>query len=313
MVAALVLLLLPLAPNGRVGRALMDLCHGPLFAIIAGGTCWAFRGSPSPKTRAAGVWIFCAGLGLSSEVLQHWVGRQPSWHDVRANLLGTTAGVLWMNNQIAGRSKIGSRLFAGLLLVGALLNPAWILADAASQALEMPSLASFEFPWELSRWSVQDCRIQRVRQHSTSGDWALQVDFDRRKYPGLAIPEVPPNWTFYREIAFDVTLEAPDSLNLIVKITDEAHNWESNDRFHYQAHLTSGLNRIRILLRDVQQAPESRLMDLSRMRMLQFFLIDPKTPARIYLDNIRLIPDDFDEDTATPDPNGLILGETPCE
>ncbi len=32
-------------------------------------------------------------------------------------------------------------------------------------------------------------------------------------------------------------------------------------------------------------------MDLARMQVLQFFTVKPLKPARIYLDNIRLIPD----------------------
>ncbi len=110
--------------------------------------------------------------------------------------------------------------------------------------------------------------------------------------------EVPPDWTAYRELAFDVTLEFPEQLSLIVKIHDQAHNLETDDRYHYFANLTPGLHHIRIPLRDVQHAPRGRLMDLSRMQMLQFFTVRLEKPARLYLDNIRLIPDSPGEETA---------------
>jgi hypothetical protein len=241
-------------------------------------------------------------FGLVTEGVQHLVGRQASWHDVLANLLGITAGILWAESRAFAAYALRMRMLAVVLLLFAVASPLWILADATFQRWQLPVLASFESPLELSRWSVQDCQIERVQRNQTAGDWALQVDQFPSQYPGLAIREVPPDWTPFREFAFDVTLETPPSLELIVKITDQAHNWESNDRFHYQAHLKSGLNHIRIPLSEVQVAPEGRFMDLSRMQMLQLFTVRPPKPVRFYLDNIRLIPDHPDEDTVVLEP-----------
>jgi hypothetical protein len=86
---------------------------------------------------------------------------------------------------------------------------------------------------------------------------------------------------------------------LILKITDEAHNWESDDRFHYQAQLHSGLNRIRISMRQIERAPNGRFLNLKRMALLQFFTVQPHSPARMYLDNIRLISNQLAEEAVT--------------
>ncbi len=237
----------------------MDLCHAPLFALLAGMFFGTVRSRPTQKpvwVWGLGIWGGLSAFGLFAEWLQNFVGRHPSWHDAIANSLGAAAGVLSMWPDAARRR---GRLFRGiavLLLLFAWATPFWILADAAYQAWQMPVLASFEWPGELSRWAVQDCQLQRVKKHQTAGDWALQVDLKAGIYPGLEMPEVPPGWTGYRELAFDVTLESPQSLSLIVKIYDEAHNLETEDRFHYRAELTAGLNRIRIPLSEVQHAPE---------------------------------------------------------
>ncbi len=96
-VFALFLLLIPLKTTGRVGNSLVDLCHGPLFALLAGTLAWTFlhRTSRRPVWLwALGIWGVCSAWGLIGEGLQHFVGRQPSWHDASANALGADCGRL---------------------------------------------------------------------------------------------------------------------------------------------------------------------------------------------------------------------------
>ena len=304
---ALAVLLLPFPQTGRVPRALMDLCHAPLFFLLAWQLGRWFRFPASRWTRPILVWFLVSGFGLLSEVPQHWVGRHFSWQDVLTNLLGAAAGALWLESQFSKSRRLAFRLPAILLILLGLASPLLVLIDAGYQHRQMPTLASFEAPWELSRWTRQDCEIQRVRVHPTAGNWALQVELGTGQYPGLAIDEVPPNWTPYREFAFDVTLETPESLLLIVKITDEIHNWETSDRFHYAAELHRGLNRVRIPVENIRRAPKGRLMDLSRMKMLQFFAVRPSEPSRFYLDNIRLLPNHPEEDTLVRETKGSLL------
>ena len=287
---ALVLLLVPYSQTARWQRALVDLGHAPLFFVLTWGWGRRLLKSPSGRMRLLLVGILVGGFGLLTEAAQGWVGRHPSWHDVSANLLGTTAGVLWLWGAAGSPAKIGLRILAGGLLGWGLVPPLLVLADAIGQHSQTPTLASFENRLELSRWTLQDCEIQRVQQHQTAGEWALQVDLGTGTYPGLSLEDFPPDWTPYRELGLDVTLESPSSLRLIVKLTDEIHNWEPEDRFHLEVLLRGGLNRIRIPLMFVRDAPENRRMDLSRMKMLQLFTIGPRKPARIFLDNIRLIP-----------------------
>ncbi len=287
------LLLVPFSQTGRLERALVDLGHAPLFFLLAWCLGQWLLPSVSRWRALTLVWVLVAGFGFVSEFLQAWVGRHPSWRDLSANLLGTTAGVLWLKtqkSQITPSGRRGLRISAGILLALGLVPAALIIVDVILERFQRPMLASFESPLELSRWTFQDCQVRRVRKHATQGDWSLEVDLGTGQYPGLARNEVPPDWRTYRELALDVTLETPGSLLLIVKITDESHNWKTEDRFHYAVHLRRGPNRIRIPLRDVEHGPKDRLMDLSRIKMLQLFTIRPPASSRIFLDNIRLIP-----------------------
>lgn len=283
---ALVLLLCPFSPSGRVAQALMNLCHAPLFAVLAATCSWAFRG-----LRGGGVWsgLLPFVFALSTEGLQHLVGRQASLRDLLANLLGILAGLLWMATPKRPLAAWAFRIIAiGLLIVG-MASPVWTLADSIWQVMQLPVISSFESRLELSRWTAQNSQLQRVREHATEGFWSLRVDLDTAPFPGIALPEVPPDWTAYDALALDVMLESPERLALIVKITDQAHNWDYDDRFHLQVNVSPGLNSIRIPLRDIEHLPNGRRMDLRRMRMLQLFAIKPKAPARFYLDHIRLM------------------------
>lgn len=284
----------------------MDLCHAPLFALLAAFGCWCFRRAPAVKRSGLWVWLILMGFSLTSEALQSMVGRQSSWGDAFANLLGTTAGVLWMASP--RKRLLARRILAVILFAVASLWPLAIVTDALCQQNELPMLASFESPLELSRWTFAECQFQRVQEHQTEGYWSLEVNLNVGTYPGLAMREVPPDWTPYAAFAFDVTLESPESLTLIVKITDKAHNWESDDRFHYHALLHSGLNQIRIPIRDIQRVPNGRFLNLKTMQMLQLFTVKPMAPARIVLDNIRLIPDQPAEEAVRADSNGFVVG-----
>lgn len=266
----------------------MDLAHGPLFAFLAIVGCSSFRRLDRLRFPAIWSWGLLIFVAIATEGLQHFVGRQPSAWDILANALGTTAGTLWFAARSNGPSKWLMRIGTGILLLAAMAAPLLVLTDAAFQSFAMPILASFESPLELMRWNRQDCVIQRVQEHATEGQWALRVDFNIATYPGIVLPEVPADWTPYEAFLFDVTLETPGTLTLIVKITDEAHNWDSDDRFQYQAQLHQGLNRIRIPMREIERVPNGRLLDLKHMRMLQMFTVKPKTPVRLYLDHLRL-------------------------
>ena len=286
------LLLLPQPVSGRIAGAIMDLCHGPLFAVLAAVMCWSTRDSSRlpPKWRGLLIWFLLSAFGLFAEALQGWVSRHPSWQDAVANMLGAAAGVLWMQSKLPSPQKAITRFLAALLLLGSAAYPLVILADALQQHRQLPLLASFETPWELTRWSVRDCELKRVRAHATDGAWAIRIDMQTEVYPGVEYAEVPRDWTPYRELALDVTLDHPQSLSLIIKIYDEAHNQETTDRFHHVAELKKGMNVIRIALKDVENAPYKRRMDLSRIRVLQLFCVRPPAPARVYVDNIRLVP-----------------------
>lgn len=284
-------LLMPLPVHGRAARAVFDLLHAPAFALFAAVTArgLAHRLGRPGAARWVG-WLIAVALGATTEFAQGFVGRHPGWEDLAANVLGATAGALW-----AGTSwrrwtiPQAVRLAAGALLLGvASFNPLDALAHECLAWFEMPRLTSFERAHELARWSARECRMSRVDGHATHGAWALRLDFEPGRYPGVALRFPPPDWSGYEQLLFDVHLDDGPDLDLVVKICDASHNGEPRDRFQQRVGLAAGHNEVRVDLADVRRGPRDRELALERITLLQLFTVRLESPRTVHLDNVRL-------------------------
>ncbi len=90
----LLLMLTPLGAQGERGRALIDGCHGPVFAVLcwAIGRRWTASLGRSPWLQATAAWCAAVLFGALVECAQMFTGRTASWDDLRANMLGALAG-----------------------------------------------------------------------------------------------------------------------------------------------------------------------------------------------------------------------------
>lgn len=277
----------PPGDAGRVQNALMDLAHAPAFALLTlAVVTLGFRESSRRLIRtAAAVWLLATAAGGLIEVLQNLVGRNGTWPDAVANSLGAAAGVLLANSRL----RWNVRWIVPLVLLGAASwAPSQILFDRAMQPLEMPRLASFETSRETTRWTTKGAEIDRVRSRSTHGDWSLQIRAEAGEYPGVALQWPEPDWSAYGEFAFDVYVDGDEPISLAVKIHDDRHNYEPDDRFERLIPVSPGWNTVRIHLTEVRHAPASRELDLRRISFVQFFLVQPERPQTFYLDHLRL-------------------------
>ena len=288
-------LLVPMPQLGRALQAALNFLHGPAFATLAVVLWLGIRGkSPfSGIVTVLLIWFAVAGVGLLTEFSQLWLGRQPSRDDLLADLLGATAGLLWITarREANGLWYCGGRRAASLSL---LLIAGWFpllnLFDCYRQRQQMPILASFEDWLEMSRWthSEGESRLKRDPLHVTHGIWSIRIDFTSGKYPAATLRWPVSDWLNYNLLLFDVYLEGPDEMRLIVKVEDRFHNKQPSNRFHRSILLNPGPQTVRIPLAEIASAPQQRLLDLQQVTRLQFFTVRPKTSRTLYLDNIRL-------------------------
>jgi len=294
LLAALVFggMFVPMPSEWREVHALSDLAHAPIFGfftlMILRGLRSRLPGSPHSLSLVA--WALAVALGAAIEILQGLIGRSASWHDILADASGAGAFLTWAStpNAASRGVRIGLYSAAALLIAVPLAPPLLLLTDAAMQVRDGPGLASFEGPWELSRWEFQDSRPSRSTSHATEGTWSLRVDMGRGDYPGATLEWPVHDWAGYHDLEFDTYLESGPGLDLVVKIEDSHHDGRYQDRYHRTVSLTPGPNRTRIALSEVERATDGRRLDLSRIRRLQFFTVGPSGPRTLFFDGIRL-------------------------
>jgi hypothetical protein len=300
------LLLIPVPIVTRQGAALMDLAHAPLFALV---TLVAFFQLPPvlrsvPSAIAIGVTLTIVSGMI--ELAQEMTGRSSSWADLWANVLGVTAALC---AALARESTSARR--RGLLTASAAL--AFVVAsvpgsitywDAWRQKRDLPMIASFEDRFEMSRWRFQSAEGRLAHEHVTAGQQSLRVDLHAGKYPGALMIWTPYNWrgavrkatgaspgssTPAADLVFDVWLSDGPPLDVMIKILDLYHSYrERSDRYERPTRVPAGRHQVRIPLDEIANAPATRQMDLSQIRVLQFYVEWLGEPRTLFVDNIHL-------------------------
>ena len=297
---AMAILLVPIPRMTPIDRELGNLAHAPCFAILA-AICYSAWRHFLPRRPLAGglaVWLAVSFVGLLTEWLQGFTARSPSFQDLAANIAGAAAGVLWLQSRAVQRPA--ARYALAATAVGLIVTPSVHVSLAIYEHYQQwrafPMLASFERPRELQHWTLRDCHADRTRLLASDGAWSLRLVMTPTRWAGAALRPAA-DWSDYEELVFDVWLaetrgnsaEAERTLTLMVKVADADHNGEPDDRFHQSVQLAAGHRQtVRIRLAEVRAAPAGREMDLSRIHMLQFFILRQQQPRTIWLDNIHL-------------------------
>ncbi|MBX9789702.1 MAG: hypothetical protein K2Y37_12365 [Pirellulales bacterium] len=300
-VMVLALLLLPAPVSTRRGAALMDLSHAPLFALV---TLVSFYSLP-PVLRSArsaiAVGLFVIGVGGALEIVQELTGRSANWLDFRANVLGVSAALLftWARDSAGATRGWALRGAALAALVAASIPSSVILWDCWRQHRDLPMIASFEDDLELSRWRSNRARVTRSPLHATAGQFSFCVEMGARQYPGVYMLWPPNDWlgAVHRacgpgdaaELVVDFWLSDGPPLNVIVKVVDLNHTYRvKNDCYERPVRLSVGPSQVRISLDEIARSPRTRLLDLSHVRLLQFYVESLERPRTVFIDNIHL-------------------------
>ncbi|MEH6912015.1 MAG: carbohydrate binding domain-containing protein [Oceanicoccus sp.] len=239
------------------------------------------------------VGLFALVIGIAIEVVQYAIQREPDVGDVGRNVLGAIVAVVFFS---PARYKLHRRLLwlarvLTLLLVAVPVSSLLMtLFDEQNARDTFPILASFETRAELNRWSGS-ARFSRSDQHTTHGDYSLQVNLGTEQYSGVSLGYFESDWSGFQLLSVAIFNAESSMLPLTLRIHDQQHSRGSQlyqDRFNRSFALKSGWNHLEISLQDIASAPESRTLDLSAIENLGFFVIAEKTRTTIYMDHLYL-------------------------
>ena len=279
----------------RLLKEIWDTGHIVLFA----GLIWLFLLMPLLKNRR---WIelflfttvFSLLLGFAIEFLQILVGRDFDVKDVLNDVLGGYLGLL-IFTALQSQRHIAISIFMYFSMLSIIvfsLKPLTItMMDEFRMNADFPMLASFEAPYELSRWENNLSSAYAVKKHARHESKSMRIDFDAGKYPGVTLKYFPRDWQDFSLITFSVFNSGNENILMELKIHDRQHALKGRkytDRFNRKFKLKQGWNDLVVLMEEVESAPRGREMNLSEITNFSLFLHDLKKPATLYLDGLRL-------------------------
>jgi hypothetical protein len=279
---------LPIPPT-YAGRTVENAGHTPLFFLVTLGVLFLLRGDP--RFRGWRLYLFAGvigiGMGFLSEVIQRPLHRDASWEDVGADAIGVICAlaVHALFERISGLQRWHRLVALGIATacIAIYVTPIITMARAyLHRNGQFPVIASFDSRIELY-WTLSI----GVRREIV-GD-ALDVEFVAEETPGIGFHEPVPDWRPYRWLMLDVENPATEPLRLGVRVHDDHHNRQFNDRFNRGYDLGPGERKtLRISLDDVRRGPRRRPMDMAHISNVTLFRGATTGSRRLRIHSIRL-------------------------
>ncbi|WP_447965250.1 VanZ family protein [Nitrospira sp. Ecomares 2.1] len=303
------LLWIPLPSPNILRKVFYDFCHVPLFGVVAMILLYLARQRGEPRGWSVGsqyglAFIGAVILGALAEGMQSFnSSRFAEWSDFLLDVLGAVGALglsFTYDQRFTGRMAIWRvaprkqlvQVGVGLLVVIA-LSPVLVWSYVYwDRDARFPSLVQFSAAWEMMLVNGRDAAVQIVPPPLGWGkpqvDTVGLVLFYPKPYPGIRLREPYPDWKGFSHFHFEVYSELPEAQSLIIRIDDAQHNNDYTDRFNQAITISPGLNHIHIPLDDIRLAPVGREMDLSAIKNVGLFAINPPEEFSLYLDNFRL-------------------------
>ncbi len=302
----------------RFWSAFFDAGHTALFGVIAlavhgwlAGTAGtpvpagsAVRGASVPPrvSRFLAAFVITVILGAATEVLQMLQARgDPSIADLLRDTAGASAFLLmaWAAPRRVGQSSRPARwrvmaAVAGLVL---LLAAGWTLlltsARYVARNRTYPTLFALDGSWwEGAFIDLEGNRLTPGALDPPEGTPErhrfARLDLRPALYSGVVFEEPYPDWTGrdYLTITIISDLDAP--LPMAIRVHDAAHDQRYRDRFNRRLTVVPGVNRVRIPIDEIRNAPDRRHMDLRRIRGVLLFAYDLRKPVHLFVGPLRL-------------------------
>lgn len=296
-----------LPSDGRFWRVLENTGHFPLFGAITLASWFIFRKMNVDRSRSSlscyfYAFAFAALLGVLTEIVQGLTGRDAEVGDFLMDCLGAIAflGFITFFDQklrpywtrCSSIIRILAKVSALLLLAPAIIPPTLSGASYFLRNRAFPVVSDAGSWWARQFLEPSNSRLSTAplpRDSKMSGSKkSLQLTMQQAEYSGLALSEPYPDWTGYHWLRFQIYLESADSLMLVVRIEDDKHNGDYDDRYNARIALAPRDNEVVIAIERIAHGPIRRILDVRHIRRLMIFAHELKCPTTIYLGAFRL-------------------------
>ncbi len=301
----------------RFWSAFFDAGHTALFGVIAlavhgwlAGTAGTpARGAPAvPGASAPRASRFLAAfaitviLGAATEVLQTLQARgDPSIADLLRDTAGASAFLLlaWAAPRRLGQSFRPARwrAMAAVAALVLLVAAGWTLLLTSARYVARnhayPTLFALDGSWwEASFIDLEGNRLTPGALDPPEGTPErrrfARLDLRPNLYSGVVFEEPYPDWTGRDYLTITIISELDAPLPMAIRVHDAAHDQRYRDRFNRRLTVVPGVNRVRIPIEEVRNAPDRRRMDLRRIRGVLLFAYDLRKPVHLFLGPLRL-------------------------
>jgi VanZ family protein len=277
-IAAVILLGYSLPGENRLIYSLQDSGHFLIFTLLTLAVLWRYRKSQIWLVLLLMSLVFLFGILI--EAAQSLIDRNPSLYDVLMDLLGVAAGGMVYAGFIRRTLSSGLTLVVVILLtLVAFYKPLYWLKVYQVRADEFPRLMN---PESFFASGLLEAKPEGEIRHLTLPDngsiplesginTCIYVSLLSGRWPGITIQEPEPNWRGYESLEVTIYSDQQDDLPLTLRINDQKHNNKYLDRYNRRLLVNPGYNRFSLPLREIEQAPKGRVMDMGNISGLKVF------------------------------------------
>ena len=226
-------------------------------------------------------------VGGLIEIIQAHTGRDGNWGDLLRDLVGTWLGLFWF--QRANRWIWYGRIISVVLVLPSLFTVFFAAAFQLHTQLQFPVIANFESPIDI--YGHRD-HVARSPDFASQGNYSLKISLEQNKpYSGITFDRLYPDWSGYKHLTFDIYNPEASAFTMSLRINDAQHQingWHDMDRYNARFVVNPGWNHLVFSLKEVQQGPAHRQMEMTAITHLVIFASQIPTAQYIYLDNVHL-------------------------
>ena len=288
-------------PGGElIWSALFDAGHAPLFGLLALVLLGLARvlfpaGGVARWGHYVAAFALTVMLGMLSELVQVAGPRNADIADALRDTAGAAAFLLValsFERGLIGRRAALARGLAALLFVAAIVPTLQVVAAYRGRDAAFPRLCDFRSSWERAFVRAHGGELHWVPLPEGLGtdpdERVGRMRFVSRRFPGLHLNELHPDWTGYRSLAFTIYSGLDRPVGVTLKVDDLDHGDVGTSRYDVPLIVEPGVNEVSIPLERIRAVERGRDLDMGRMCHLLIMAVRPEKSFTLYFDAFRL-------------------------